>query len=114
LTAWLWVQIGRQYAQRLQDTALPAFERAARLAPELSWSDDSLAWAARAALRARQPAAALAAIERMSAAEQREPAWVYWKARATRLQGDATAARSQLAPLAATPLNYFGRLAAEE
>ncbi|RTL15099.1 MAG: lytic transglycosylase domain-containing protein [Burkholderiales bacterium] len=114
LAAWLWVQIGRQYAQRLQDTALPAFERAARLAPELSWSDDSLAWAARAALRARQPAAALAAIERMSVAEQREPAWVYWKARATRLQGDAGAARSQLAPLAATPLNYFGRLAAEE
>lgn len=118
LQAWLWVQIGRQQALRLQDTALAAFERADKLAPELAWSDDALAWNARAALRAKAPAAALRAIERMSPAEQREPAWVYWKARATRLQGDPPAARAQLAALAASPqagpLNYFGRLAAEE
>ena len=59
LQAWLWVQIGRQSALRLQDDALAAFERGYKLAPELEWSDDALAWAARAALRARQPAVAL-------------------------------------------------------
>lgn len=114
LQAWLWVQIGRQQALRLQDDAPAAFERAEKLAPDLPWSDDALAWAARAALRAKSPALALRAIERMSTAEQRAPAWVYWKARATRMQGDAEAARALLAPLAAQPLNYFGRLAAED
>jgi len=118
LQAWLWVQIGRQSALRLQDDAVAAFERARRLAPDLEWSDEALAWAVRAALRARQPALALRAIEGMSSTEQRDPAWVYWKARATRQQGDAAAARAQLAALAASPqggpLNYFGRLAAED
>ncbi|MBI3346760.1 MAG: lytic transglycosylase domain-containing protein [Burkholderiales bacterium] len=114
LQAWLWVQIGRQSALRLQDDALAAFDRANKLAPDLAWTDDSLAWHARAALRAKAPAAALAAIERMSGSEQRDPSWVYWRARATRQQGDAPAARAQLATLAATPLNYFGRLAAED
>ncbi|KQW51269.1 MULTISPECIES: lytic transglycosylase domain-containing protein [unclassified Roseateles] len=118
LQAWLWAQIGRQSALRLRDDAMPAFERAAKLAAELDWSDDTLAWAARAALRAKQPAVALRAIEKMSPAEQRDPAWVYWKARATRMQGDAPTARAQLAAMVASPqygpLNYFGRLAAED
>jgi len=114
LQAWVWVQVGRQSALRLQDGALAAFARAEKLAPELAWTDDALAWQARAALRARQPATALRAIERMSSNEQRDPAWAYWKARATRQQGDQPAARAQLATLAATPLNYFGRLAAED
>ena len=114
LQAWLWAQIGRQSALRLRDDALPAFERADKLAPDIDLSDETLAWAARAALRARQPAMALRAIERMSPAEQRDPAWTYWRARATRLQGDSAAARAQLATLATAPLTYFGRLAAED
>lgn len=114
LQAWLWVQIGRQSALRLQDDALAAFARAEKLAPDLGWTDETLAWQARAALRAKQPATALRAIERMSAAEQRDPAWAYWKAKATRQQGDQAAARAQLTTVAASPLNYFGRLAAEE
>ena len=118
LQAWLWVQIGRQQALRLQDGALASFDRADKLAPELAWTDESLAWAARAALRAKSPAIALRAIERMSASEQRDPAWVYWKARATRQQGDQPAARAQLTALAtaspAAALNFFGRLAAED
>lgn len=114
LQAWLWMQIGRQSAMRLQDDALAAFERAHKLAPDMAFSDDALAWAARAALRAKSPVVALRAIEQMSAGEQRDPGWVYWRARATRMQGDAAAARAQLTALATTPLNYFGRLAAED
>ncbi|MFG6460427.1 transglycosylase SLT domain-containing protein [Roseateles sp. DXS20W] len=114
LQAWLWMQIGRQSAMRLQDDALGAFERAHKLAPDMGFSDDALAWAARAALRAKSPVVALRAIEQMSAGEQRDPGWVYWRARATRMQGDAAAARAQLTALATTPLNYFGRLAAED
>jgi len=117
LQAWLWVQIGRQSALRLRDNAMAAYERAAKLASDLAWTDDALAWAARAALRARQPGIALRAIERMSASEQRNPAWTYWRARAIRQRGqpdDAPAARAQLTALAAVPLDYFGRLAAED
>ncbi|PTT82499.1 lytic transglycosylase [Pelomonas sp. HMWF004] len=114
LQAWLWVQIGRQKAQRLQDDALAAFQRADKLSPDLDWSDEALAWQARAALRAKAPAVAVRAIERMSPTEQRDPAWAYWRARATRLQGDVPAARAQLATLASAPLTYFGRLAAED
>jgi soluble lytic murein transglycosylase len=118
LQAWVWVQVGRQQALRLQEGAVAAFERAEKLAPELAWTDESLAWAARAALRAKSPALALRSIERMTATEQRDPAWVYWKARATRLQGDQAAARAQLTALATgapgATLNFFGRLAAEE
>ncbi|MCE4554035.1 lytic transglycosylase domain-containing protein [Pelomonas cellulosilytica] len=116
--AWVWTQVGRQSALRLQDDALAAYDRALKLAPDVAMSDDTLAWQARAALRAKAPATALRAIEQMSAAEQREPAWVYWRARATRMQGDAAGARAQLAALAtatpAAPLNYFSRLAAED
>jgi soluble lytic murein transglycosylase len=118
LRAWLWAQIARHSALRLQDAALAAFERAHQLAPQQAWSDDALAWWARAALRARSPAVALRAIEQMSAHEQRDPGWAYWRARATRMQGDAAGARAQLQALAtatqAAPLNYFGRLAAED
>ncbi len=115
LQAWLWVQIGRQSALRLQDGATAAFDRAAKLAPDLAWSDEALAWNARAALRARQPAVALRAIERMSAAERNTPDWVYWKARALRQQSqDSVESQAQLTALAASPLTYFGRLAAEE
>ncbi|RZJ07485.1 MAG: lytic transglycosylase domain-containing protein [Rubrivivax sp.] len=114
LQAWVWAQVGQQSALRLRDDALSAFDRARKLAPDLELSDDILAWEARAALRAKAPAAALRAIEQMSAAEQRDPAWQYWRARATRMQGDAAAARAQLAALATTPLNYFGRLAADD
>jgi soluble lytic murein transglycosylase len=114
LQGWLWSLIGRQSALRLQSEALAAFDRANKLAPDMAWSDDTLAWWARAALRAKQPAVVLRAIERMSAPEQRDPAWAYWKARATRQQGDVPGARAQLAVLATAPLTYFGRLAAED
>lgn len=114
LQGWLWVQIARQSALRLQDDAPAAFQRAQALAPDTAWSDEALAWAARAALRAQAPADALKAIAQMSPAEQRDPAWVYWKARALQMQGDAAAARAQLASLASQPLHFFGRLAAED
>ena len=44
------------------------------------WSDELLAAAVRAALRAATGPAVLQAIGRMSAAEQRQPAWQFWRA----------------------------------
>ena len=115
LQAWVWAQIGRQQALRLQPEALAAFERAFKLAtPDTVFSDDSLAWAARAALRAKDWPAAARAIERLSPTEQREPAWIFWRARALQAQG-APGVQAVLANLAQAPatLSYFGRLAAE-
>lgn len=90
LSAWAWATLAKQAAIRLQadasDHFLRAELRAGAAGREIDWPDDTLAWKVRAALRAdngrprwQQVAQA---IEAMSADEQRDPAWVYWKARA--------------------------------
>ncbi|MFM2119370.1 MAG: hypothetical protein RL722_838 [Pseudomonadota bacterium] len=86
---WAWSAIAKHAAMRLSPQAEGWFQRALELAPaaqpRFHWSDDSLAWRIRAALRAPDPGRwlrLLEAVNRMSPVEQTEPAWVYWKARA--------------------------------
>jgi len=133
LAAWVWAQIGRASATRLQAEA-PAHYRTAwaeaeRAAPNAApaWSDETLAWAVRAALRdtTSVPAdrwfAVARAVEQLSAAEQRDSAWRYWRARAQRelaapgAAGDRlrTPALAELRQLA-TELHFYGALAAED
>jgi len=120
LAAWVWAQIGRSAAFKLQAEAPDYYERAFKLqgksAPE--WSDETLAWAARTALRADQgtgrPTLLLRAIELMSAAEQREPAWQFWKARSLRTQAQTEAQARAMLQTLASPLSFYGKLAAEE
>ncbi|RPE73085.1 soluble lytic murein transglycosylase [Tibeticola sediminis] len=76
---WAWGAIGRQAALRLQDEASEHFARVSRLA---DLNDDTLGFAARAALRQGQWPAVRRAIEAMSPAAQAEPVWTYWLARA--------------------------------
>jgi soluble lytic murein transglycosylase len=116
LQAWLWGQIGRQYVWRLQAEAGEAFEQAFKLQPEGPWSDELLAAATRAALRARDWPAVLQAIARMTATEQRSPGWQFWRAQALLATGKADEGRAQLASLAPQggTLTYFPRLAAEQ
>ena len=107
--AWVWASIGRQAATRLLPQAPDLFDRAwavwgqapaapgPREAPSpiaVGWSDDTLAWQVRAAIRqatadgvepalaARRWQQVLTAIAAMSAARQEEDTWVYWRARA--------------------------------
>jgi soluble lytic murein transglycosylase len=61
------------------------------------------------------------AINAMSPAEQREPAWLYWKSRALQAlaassqDGAAMAAEArELLAAVASPLHFYGKLAAEE
>jgi soluble lytic murein transglycosylase len=127
--AWAWAVIGKQAATRLSIDAPQHYKRAftaSRGTPRAAqWSDDMLAWAARSALRAgrngdRWPLV-LRAIDSMSAGEQADATWVYWKARAlaaTASEGDAgdaqrDTARTLLASIAG-PLTFYGKLAAEE
>jgi soluble lytic murein transglycosylase len=89
------------------------------------WSEELLAWHVRAALRepgdgARRWSLVARAIDAMPAAEQRDAAWVYWKARAgialapAGAEGDAVraGARAQLEQIA-PQLGFYGKLATE-
>ncbi len=131
--AFVWAQIARQAGLKLQSAAAihaqhawKLWDRANKPGVQPAWSEDVLAWHVRAALR--QPASdkqrwALVqrAIEAMPPAEQRQEAWVYWKAQADLARAPAgpegeaarTAARSALAGLA-SPFSFYGQLANED
>ena len=104
---YVWGVIAFLGALRHDPNALRWYAQAGEL------SDLQLAWQARAALRAQSWPEVLAAIERMSAKESREPAWRYWKARALQAQGRGPEAQVLLTPLA-LEFNFYGQLAAED
>lgn len=129
LAAWIWAQIGRQAALRLDPDAADAFSQALRLQGRLNeapaWSEDTIAWAARASLRADggkgRPALLQEAWRLLSSNEQREPQWQFWRARLllqTASAGSAGEAQRQQArqmlQALANPLSFYGKLAAEE
>jgi soluble lytic murein transglycosylase len=78
---WLWGVIGKRMAQTapLQDQALAAFVNG----EDRHMHADHLAWKARAGLRAGAWGHVRDAIGAMEEAQRQEPAWVYWRARAT-------------------------------
>ncbi len=104
---YVWGLIALLGAQRHDPNALTWYARAGEL------NDLQLAWKVRAALRAQSWLDVLAAIDAMSAKENQEPAWRYWKARALKVQGRSAEAQALLAPLA-TEFSFYGQLAAEE
>ena len=127
--AWVWASLGKHSALRLADSA-PDHFRQATLGPkgslaELQLPDDTLAWKARAALRADGGSGrwqqVLRAIHAMSDAEQRDATWIYWKARALLAlgsdgnDGEALVAegRRLLGSIAGAP-HFYGQLAAED
>lgn len=76
-------------------------------------SDDTLEWLARAALRDGDWKTLDTVIGRMSPARQREPAWVYWQARANKALGRPAEAEAALRSIAGR-FEFYGQLAAEE
>jgi len=141
LAAWGWAYTGRQAAFKLSAEAAGHYQRALTLwadaesrtaagrrgaeAAPPTWSDETLAWGVRATLRGAPPAqrwpAVLRLIEAMSAAEMRDPAWPYWRARALRAtardgaEGDAQRAEARrLLDAMAGAMNFYAKLAAED
>lgn len=128
LAAWAWASIAKQSALKLQPDAsdffLRAAQRATKVKGELDWPDDTLAWKARAALRADNGKPrwqqVMQAINAMGDAEQRDGTWVYWKARALQAlaadsqEGESMRAMSsELMNGISGQLNFYGALAAE-
>jgi soluble lytic murein transglycosylase len=75
--------------------------------------DETLVWLARAALRAQDWNLLNAVVRRMSPVLQRDPAWVYWIARAHLAQGRKEASETLLKTIAGQ-FHFYGQLAAEE
>jgi len=82
---------------------------------DVSMTEYNHAWRVRSALR--RPNIdwkwVRAAIARMPASQQAEPAWVYWDARALAADGQTDAAQTRYASLAGKH-HFYGQLAAEE
>ena len=114
---WVWGVIAKQAAQQLDDKALDYFANAGNTIA----SDDILAWKVRAALRAgKTPAwsSIQSAVDAMSPAAQKDPAWVYWRARALMGQQSVASPPSGQALTAfqsiAGPQGFYEQLASEE
>ena len=132
LAATAWAHVGKHAALKRLPQAADWSSQAWQLAGQAGstnsappWSDDLLAWQVRAALQrpandAGRWTLVQRAIDAMSPAEQRDGAWVYWRARAQLAQarpgGDGESARAQArAALAgmASQLSFYGKLATE-
>ncbi len=129
LAAWAWASVAKQAALKLLPDASEHFVRAAQRASrggaEPDWPDDTLAWKARAGLRADNGRGrwqqVMQAINAMTPEQQRDPAWVYWKARALQAlapasqddEGMRALSREMLAGIAGK-LHFYGLLAAED
>ncbi|MEY4562320.1 MAG: hypothetical protein RLZZ618_1597 [Pseudomonadota bacterium] len=130
LAAWAWAAIGKQAALKLSAAAPTYYQQAALLSAKggsanIDWADDTLAWKARAALRANNGAPrwqqVMQAINAMNPSEQKDSTWVYWKARAlaalSKDSADAAGMQAQSQELLASiagQYHFYGSLAAEE
>ena len=126
--AWAWAVTAKQAALKLLPSAADYAQRAWRAQRPLGtplWSDDTLAWQVRAAVRSAQIdkdrwRLVADAIDAMTAQEQKDSAWTYWRARAqmalarTGAEGEVErqAAQQSLQVLAGS-LSFYGKLAAE-
>ncbi len=111
---WTWGVIGKQAAFKLQDNASAHF---AKVHKDSDLSDELLIWKIRAALRAGQWRQVLGATEAMSPDAQKDPAWVYWRARALLATASSDTQRLQAQDLLrsiASVRGFYEQLALEE
>ncbi|MCP5252150.1 MAG: lytic transglycosylase domain-containing protein [Burkholderiales bacterium] len=106
-------RLGYRAAMRHDPRALGWFKAAQQTRSPYPMTDTLLAWQVRAALRAGDWDSVLDAIHRMSADEQTDGAWRYWRARALKAKGLSLDANRILISLS-NEHNYYGQLAKEE
>ncbi len=105
----LWGWLGYQAALRHLPEALDWYARAGAAAMD----DELLAWKTRAALRRGNWQIVREAIDAMTAAARRDPAWSYWYGRALAAQGNKEGARAYYTRIGGRT-DFYGLLAGEE
>ena len=111
---WTWGVIGKQAAQKLQDNAVHHF---AKVQKDSDLNDDLLSWKVRAALRMGQWRQVLTATQAMSPESQKDPTWVYWRARALSATAQDNAQKQEAQGLLrsiASVRGFYEQLALEE
>jgi soluble lytic murein transglycosylase len=113
--SWTWGVIGKRSAQKLQAEALGYFANG----EDRYMHDEHLAWKARAGMRAGSWSAVRDAVAAMSEAQQSDPAWVYWEARAVQALKlpdpvAASARARELFESIASSRDFYEQLALEE
>ena len=106
---FLWSQVAAGGMRRMAPESL----RWAQRSIQAPVSDDTLNWMTRAALRAQHWPTVGALIDRMSDEGRRDPAWVYWRARALKAEGRLADADWLLKRIA-DGFHFYGQLAAED
>ncbi len=106
-------QLASKAAKKLDPRALDWFIEAANIDKLSPLSDTQLSWKTRAALRAGDWTTVLESIEAMSVPEQKVAAWLYWKARALKVQGNIIESDAILRSLS-TEHHFYGLLAGED
>ncbi len=107
--AYVWGRVAFEAAKRLLPEANEWYGRAG----DADFSDEQLAWKARAALRAGDWPAVAAAIDLMTVEGNADNAWRYWYGRSLAAQGKADGARAYYLRIAGQP-DFYGMLASEE
>lgn len=107
--SYLWGRVAFEAAKRLIPEAAEWYARAG----DADFSDEHLAWKARAALRAGNWPMVANAIDAMSVAAHSDTAWSYWYGRSLAMQGKADGARAYYLRIAGQP-EFYSMLAAEE
>jgi soluble lytic murein transglycosylase len=111
---WTWGVIGKQAAQKLQDNASSYF---AKVQKDSDLNDELLSWKVRAALRQGQWRQVLTATQALSPESQKDPAWVYWRARALSATAQDSAQKQEAQGLLrsiASVRGFYEQLALEE
>jgi len=111
--SYVWGVIGKRAAQRLSDDASGYFANA----QDQYLTSDHLEWKVRAALRAGNWKQVLGATAAMDEATRRDPAWVYWRARALTANAPTAVERAQASALydsIASVRGFYEQLALEE
>ena len=111
--SWTWSVIGKQVAKQLGRDAMDYFAKAR----DGEIDDDHLGWKVRAALRQGQWKAVLETTLAMSEQAQRDPTWLYWRARAVKQLARSEADRieaDKLLQSIAGGRGFYEQLALEE
>ena len=115
---WVWGALGRQSAGRLLPDTLARYDQ---VTSDADLSDEMLAWKVRANLRETGGVDAQArwkqvhgSINAMSDEARRDPAWVYWKARAMMALNPTSTEATSLLEGIASPRGFYEQLALEQ